>query len=113
MWWIVRVYVSVCVCVGGGGTAHDSGPRRTHSKTEGALLMLSRAWGFDYTAVRAHYQERGAFVHNYMFTSARKMMSVLVKTDTGCAPPPPHSPPSGTDAHTAVRLARVRDAFLV
>jgi magnesium-transporting ATPase (P-type) len=46
--------------------------------------MLSEAWGFDYRAMRADYRARGAFVKQYMFSSSRKMMSVLVKTETGC-----------------------------
>ncbi|KAL0043569.1 hypothetical protein WJX79_008696 [Trebouxia sp. C0005] len=51
------------------------------NRTEGALLMLLRKWGRNYKTVRANRHEDVAQL--YGFSSAKKMASVMLKTDSG------------------------------
>lgn len=51
----------------------------TGSKTEGALLLLIEKWGADYLSIRA----ATTIKKQYLFTSARKMMSTLVARPDG------------------------------
>jgi len=51
------------------------------NRTEGALLMLLRGWGRNYKTVRANRHEDVAQL--YGFSSAKKMASVMLKTDSG------------------------------
>lgn len=58
----------------------DDGRREViGSKTEGALLMMTEGWGADYFKVRA----ATVYKKQYMFSSARKMMSALVARPDG------------------------------
>lgn len=51
------------------------------NRTECALLMLLREWGFGYKAIRdAHHSDTARI---YGFTSERKMASMLLRTANG------------------------------
>ncbi|KAF6264067.1 hypothetical protein COO60DRAFT_1457828 [Scenedesmus sp. NREL 46B-D3] len=49
------------------------------NRTECALLMLSRKWGSDHKALRAAHQPH--IEQMYQFTSAKKMASILLRTE--------------------------------
>lgn len=51
------------------------------NRTECALLMMLRAWGLDYKAIR---DQNASMVQKvWDFDSAKKMASVMIKTQTG------------------------------
>lgn len=52
------------------------------SRTECALLVMLRAWQQDYEHLRR--EKEGRVVKVYGFSSARKMSSVLLSTESGC-----------------------------
>lgn len=56
-------------------------PKVTGSKTEGALILLLRVWGFDYSALRQ--DARASVFKQYPFSSELKMMSTLVRLADG------------------------------
>ena len=53
------------------------------NKTEAALLIMLRDFGIDYVPIRANYTENDRIEKLYTFSSAKKRMAVVVKTDEG------------------------------
>ncbi|EFC45475.1 P-type II calcium ATPase [Naegleria gruberi] len=53
------------------------------NKTEASLLILLKDLGIDYVPIRKHYTENDKIEKLYTFSSAKKRMAVIVKTDEG------------------------------
>ena len=51
------------------------------NRTECALLMLQRAWGESYAAIREKHHHEVS--HVYGFSSEKKMASILITTSNG------------------------------
>ena len=53
------------------------------NKTEASLLIMLKDLGIDYVPIRKHYTENDKIEKLYTFSSAKKRMAVIVRTDTG------------------------------